>query len=203
MYINTSHTPDKKNSYLTKFNKKRIQTTDKENKIQNLSNLSNLSTNDDCKSYCDNVDYYRHENQELKKLVFQLKFEMQSVYKFYRKSQLESCLIEQKHNLKSVVQKYQSFIDEMMTQKNQVSAECDDWKQKCEQQQQIIEQQRLQIYNQSYIIQQNLLTIQNIQQEFQQESIQNQMEVQQIMNLKDQTIDELHQIIQHHQQQQQ
>ncbi|CAK94507.1 unnamed protein product (macronuclear) [Paramecium tetraurelia] len=188
MYINTTHTPDKKNSYLNKFNKKRIQTTDKENKVQNLSNLS---TNDDCKSYCDSVDYYRQENHELKKLVFQLKFEM--------KSQLESCLIEQKHNLKSVVQKYKSFIDELMIQKNQVSSECDEWKQKCEQQQQIIEQQRQQIYNQSQVIQQNLFTIQNIQQEFQQELMQNQMEVQQIMNLKDQTIDELNQIIQQQQ----
>ncbi|CAD8193248.1 unnamed protein product [Paramecium pentaurelia] len=183
MYINTSHTPDKKNSYLNKFNKKRIQTTDKENKVQNLSNQS---TNDDCKSQCDSVDYYRHENHELKRLVFQLKFEM--------KSQLESCLIEQKLNLKSVVQKYTSFIDELMTQKNQASSECDDWKQKCEQQQQIIEQQRQQIYNQSQIIQQNLFTIQHIQQEYQLELIQNQMEVQQIMNLKDQTIDELNQI---------
>ncbi|CAD8175361.1 unnamed protein product [Paramecium pentaurelia] len=192
MFINTTHTPDKKNSYLNKFNKKRIQTTDKENKVQNLSNLS---TNDDCKSYCDSVDYFRHENQELKKLVFQLKFEM--------KSQLESCLIEQKHNLKSVVQKYKSFIDEMTTQKNQVSSECDNWKQKYEQQQQIIEQQRLQIYNQSQIIQQNLSTIQNIQQEYQQELIQNQMDVQQIMYLKDQTIYELQQIIQQQNQQQQ
>ncbi|CAD8108292.1 unnamed protein product [Paramecium sonneborni] len=188
MYINTTHTPDKKNSYLNKFNKKRIQTTDKENKIQNMSNLS---TNDDCKSYCDSVDYYRHENHELKKVVFQLKLEM--------KSQLEQCLIEQKHNLKCVVQKYKSFIDDLMSEKSQLSAECDDWKQKYEQQQQIIEEQRQQIYNQSQIIQQNLLTIQEIEHDFEQERIQKQLEVKQIMNLKDQTIDELNQIIQQQQ----
>lgn len=32
MYSNTSRTPDKKNSYLNKFKKKQIATTDKENR---------------------------------------------------------------------------------------------------------------------------------------------------------------------------
>ncbi|CAD8107794.1 unnamed protein product [Paramecium sonneborni] len=154
--------------------------------------MSNLSTNDELKYYCDNVDYYKHENHELKKVVFQLKLEM--------KSQLEQCLIEQKHNLKCVVKKYKGFIEDLLVQKSQLSVKCDDWKQKLEYQYQIIEEQRQQIYNQQQIIQQNLLTIQEIELIVEQQRIQKQIEVQQIMNLKDQTIDELHQIIQQQQQ---